>query len=285
MTISGGTRVAGVMGWPIDHSLSPQLHGYWLKSYRIDGAYVPLAVPPERLEQALRALPALGFAGVNLTAPHKEAAMAIVDHCDDAAQRIGAINTVIVRSDGTIEGRNTDAYGFIQSVHEGAPSWEAPSGPAVVIGAGGAARAICVALQVAGVPEIRIVNRTEKRADCLVKEFGPPLVSIPWEDRASVIGDASLLVNATTLGMQGQPSLDLELDWLPQSTVVTDIVYAPLQTPLLRNALSQNNCVVDGLGMLLHQARPGFAAWFDWEPEVTSALRTHVLTQIDMSPG
>jgi shikimate dehydrogenase len=268
------------MGWPVDHSLSPRLHGYWLDLYGIDGAYVPLAVRPERLEEALRALPALGFAGVNLTVPHKEAALKIVDICDDAATRIGAVNTVVIRSDGSMEGRNTDGHGFIQSVREGASQWQANDGPVALIGAGGAARAICVALQDAGAPEIRIVNRTAERAHGLAAEFGSPFNAVPWAERAEVLNDVSLLVNATTLGMRGQPPLDLDLELLPQSAVVADIVYVPPKTALLRDAEARNNRVVGGLGMLLHQACPGFAAWFGREPEVTPALRDYILNQI-----
>jgi len=279
MIVSGAARIAGVMGWPVDHSLSPQLHNYWLNLYGIDGAYVPMAVRPERLEDALRALPALGFAGVNLTVPHKEAALEIVDVSDDAAKRIGAVNTVVVRADGSIEGRNTDGYGFLQSVRDGAPQWRAGDRPVTLIGAGGAARAVCVALQDAGVPEIRVVNRTAKRADRLAEEFGSPMISVPWAQRTESLDGVSLLVNATVLGMGGHPSLDLDLDLLPQSAVVTDIVYAPLKTALLRDAETRNNRIVDRLGMLLHQARPAFAAWFGRDPDITPALRTHMLNQ------
>lgn len=285
MTISGAARIAGVMGWPVDHSLSPRLHGYWLDFYGVDGAYVPLAVRPERLEEALRALPALGFAGVNLTVPHKEAALDMVDVRDDAATRIGAVNTVVVRPDGTIEGRNTDGYGFVQSVREGAPRWRAGDGPAILIGAGGAARAICAALQEAGAPEIRIVNRTAERAQSLVRAFGSPTTAVSWAERVAALDGASLLVNATTLGMRGQPPLDLALDALPHTAVVADIVYVPLKTALLRDAGSRNNRTIDGLGMLLHQARPGFAAWYGREPAVTPALREHLLKKIDHPDG
>lgn len=285
MIVSGTARVAGVMGWPVDHSLSPQLHNYWLDLYGIDGAYVPMSVRPERLENALRALPDLGFAGANLTVPHKEAALKIVDISDDAAKRIGAVNTVVVRADGSIEGRNTDGYGFLQSVREGAPRWRARGGPVALIGAGGAARAVCVALQDAGVPEIRIINRTAKRADRLAEEFGSPIISIPWAHRTEALDGISLLVNATILGMGGQPPLDLDLDRLPQSSVVADIVYVPLKTALLRDAETRNNLIVDGLGMLLHQARPGFAAWFGRNPDITLALRTHVLREVENPYG
>jgi shikimate dehydrogenase len=282
MTVSGAARIAGVMGWPVEHSLSPRLHGYWLECYGIDGVYVPLAVRPERLEDALRVLPALGFSGVNLTVPHKEAAATIVDVCDETARRVGAVNTVVVRPDGKIEGRNTDGYGFLQSVREAAPLWKAADGPAVLVGAGGAARAICAALQAAGAPEIRIVNRTSARAVGLAEEFGPPLIAVSWEDKSAALKDASLLVNATTLGMDGQPRLDLALDFLPRAAIVADIVYAPLKTALLRDAEARTNRAVDGIGMLLHQARSGFAAWFGREPDVTPALRAHVLNHMEI---
>lgn len=277
MTVSGAARIAGVIGWPVDHSLSPRVHGYWLDYYGIDGAYVPLRVQPERLADALRALPALGFAGANLTVPHKEAAAEFVDTCDDMATRIGAINTVIVRPDGSLEGSNSDGLGFLQSVLEQAPQWHAADGPVALIGAGGAARAICAVLQKAGAPEIRIVNRTAHRANSFVQEFGPPVTSVVWAERAEALDGVSLLVNATVLGMRGQPPLDINLERLPSTAVVADIVYVPLETALLRNAKQRKNCIVDGLGMLLHQARPGFNAWFGRDPDVTPALRAHVL--------
>ena len=277
MTLTGKARLAGVMGWPVGHSLSPLLHGFWLDRYGIDGAYVPFAVSPDRLGTAIGALRALGLAGVNLTVPHKEAAMALVDSCDAAARRIGAINTVVVEAGGGLRGFNTDGFGFIESVRQGAPGWSAGAGPAVVIGAGGAARAVCVALQDAGVPEIRVANRTPERAIRLARDFGAPLRAISWENRAAALDGAALLVNATTLGMTGQPPLDLSLDALPRQAAVTDIVYAPLATGLLRAAADRGNPVVDGLGMLLHQGRPGFAAWFGRDPEVTPELRAHVL--------
>ena len=277
MTVTGKARVAGVMGWPVGHSLSPRLHGYWLSAFGIDGAYVPFAVPPHCLAEAIRALPALGLAGVNLTVPHKEAAVVLVDSCEESARRIGAVNTIVVSADGTLEGSNTDGFGFLESLREVAPRWNAAAGPAAVIGAGGAARGICVALQQAGAPEIRVVNRTADRAERLVEEFGAPLCAVPWQDRADALEGAALLVNATTLGMAGQPALELSLGALPAAALVTDIVYVPLETPLLLAARAHGNTVVDGLGMLLHQARPGFAAWYGREPEVTPALRAHLL--------
>jgi shikimate dehydrogenase len=261
-------KLAGVMGWPIAHSRSPALHGWWLRRYGIDGAYVPLAVHPDRLEQAIRALPALGFAGCNVTIPHKEAALRIVGRVDATARRIGAVNTIVVGEDGSLSGSNTDAFGFVASL---GPDWRADAGPAVVLGSGGAARAIVVALADRGAPEIRIVNRTAARAEALARELGGR--AIPWDHRAAALGDAALLVNTTSQGMRGEPPLDLPLARLPISATVFDIVYVPLETPLLAVARARGNRTVDGLGMLLHQARPGFEAWFGVAPDVTPGLR------------
>jgi shikimate dehydrogenase len=261
-------KLAGVMGWPVSHSRSPVLHGWWLRRYGIAGAYLPLAVRPERLEQAIRALPALGFAGCNVTIPHKEAALRLVDRVDATARRIGAVNTIVVGADGTLSGSNTDAFGFVESLGAG---WRAATGPAVVIGAGGAARAIVVALAERGAPEIRIVNRTMARAETLAGELGGTAVA--WERRARALEDAALVVNTTNQGMAGEASLDLPLAHLPPAATVADIVYVPLETPLLAAARARGNRTVDGLGMLLHQARPGFEAWFGVAPQVTRELR------------
>ncbi len=265
------------MGWPVGHSLSPRLHGYWLKKYGINGTYQALAVRPEDLNAALKSLAGDGFAGVNLTVPHKQAALAGMDEVTAAARRIGAINTVEVTPGGGLKGSNTDGYGFMENLKAAQPSWRADAGPAVVIGAGGAARAIACALVDAGVPELRLVNRTESRARDLAADIGGPFNIIPWPERRGALGGAVLLVNATTLGMAGQPPLDLALDALPPAALVNDIVYAPLQTPLLAAAHARGNVAIDGLGMLLHQARPGFAAWFGRQPEVSEDLRTWVL--------
>jgi len=276
-TLSGRSRIAGVMGWPVAHSRSPRLHGYWLRAYGIDGAYVPLPVRPEQFATALRALPMLGFAGVNVTVPHKEAALAAVDRSDSTARRIGAVNMVVITSDGTLDGRNSDGFGFRENLRATAPEWSPKAGPAVILGAGGAARAIAVALLEAGAPEIRVVNRTVERAERLSREIGGPFRIYGWGDRTSALIDAALLVNTTTLGMSGQPVLELGLDRLPTTAVVNDIVYSPLETVLLAAAKARGNPVVDGLGMLLHQARPAFAAWFGVEPAVTPELRRFVL--------
>ena len=274
--LSGRTRLAGIMGWPVAHSLSPRLHGHWLLRYGIDGAYVPLPVPPERLEQALSALPALGFAGVNLTIPHKEAAVSLVDRLSPRAKRIGAINTVVVEADGMLSGDNTDGFGFIATLSESQAGWGAEAGPAVVLGAGGAARAVAVALLDAGVPEVRLLNRTPERARALADDLGGAVHTVNWTVRAAALDGAALLVNTTSLGMHGQPPLDLALDALPPRALVTDVVYTPLITPLLALAQARGNPVVDGLGMLLHQARPGFRAWFGVDPEVDDDLRAVV---------
>jgi len=277
MIISGKARLAGVMGWPVGHSRSPRLHGFWLERYGIDGAYVPLAVPPERAAEAIRALPALGFRGCNVTVPHKEIAAATVDHLDESARRAGAVNTIVVRDDGSLEGRNTDGFGFLENLKAGAPGWTAGDGPAVVLGAGGAARAVVAALIDDGAPEVRLLNRTRARAEALAADIGEGVRVFDWVSRETLLTDAALVVNTTTQGMHGQPPLDLSLEALAPAAVVTDIVYTPLLTPLLAAAQARGNRVVDGLGMLLHQARPGFAAWFGTEPEVTEELRRFVL--------
>ncbi|HWG79016.1 MAG TPA: shikimate dehydrogenase [Stellaceae bacterium] len=268
------------MGWPVAHSRSPLLHGFWLKQHGIAGAYELLPVPPEDLETALRGLAAQGFAGCNLTVPHKQAALAIVDHVDGTAARIGAVNTIIVRRDGALEGRNTDAFGFRENLRAAQPAWRASAGPAAVLGAGGAARAVVAALLDDGAPEIRLVNRSRDHAAALAAALGGPITVIDWSRRAAVLGDTALLVNTTSLGMAGRPPLDLALDALPKTAVVNDIVYAPLETPLLEAARRRGNPVVDGLGMLLHQARPAFAAWFGVTPDVTLALRQAVAASL-----
>jgi shikimate dehydrogenase len=275
--LSGRASLAGVMGWPVGHSLAPRLHGHWLRRHGVDGAYVPLAVPPDGLAQALRALPALGFRGCNLTTPHKEAALALVDRATPLATRIGAVNTVVVEPDGTLSGDNTDGFGFLASLAAGAPGWRADAGPAVLLGAGGAARAVAVALLEAGTPEVRLLNRTPDRAGRLAGALEGPVVAVAWAERAAALTGATLLVNTTTLGMAGQPPLVLVLDALPRTALVTDVVYTPLITPLLAVARARGNPVVDGLGMLLHQARPGFRAWFGPDPAVDDELRAVVL--------
>mgnify|MGYP002632624868 CR=1 FL=1 len=268
---------AGVMGWPVAHSRSPSVHGFWLKTYGINGSYERLPVKPEDLAGALRALPEQGYAGVNLTVPHKEAAMTIVDEISLEGRRIGAVNTVFVTDGGRLTATNTDGYGFLASLKNAAPELDLKSGRVIVLGAGGAARAICVALQDAGAPEICIINRTNARAETLVHDLGGTSNVAPWAERAGYLKGANLLVNTTILGMKGQATLDLDIRSLPPEATVADIVYVPLDTPLLAAARARGNTVVNGLGMLLFQAQPGFEGWFGKRPEVNAALRAHVL--------
>jgi shikimate dehydrogenase len=272
MTLSGEAKIAGVMGWPISHSRSPLLHNYWLKEYEIDGAYLPFPVAPKDIEIALRALPKLGISGTNLTVPFKEAALAVCDRVDEVARRIGAVNTVVVENDGTLSGSNTDGFGFLENL-KSESDWKPKDGAAVILGAGGAARAVVAALLDDGVQEIQIVNRTFEKATNIALEFAGGCTAVVWDRVNDVLKDAALLVNTTTLGMAGQPDLEISLKALPTWATVNDIVYVPLQTTLLQNAAKRGNSTVNGLGMLLHQARPGFAAWFGKQPLVTAGLR------------
>lgn len=268
--------LAGVIGCPVSHSRSPRLHGTWLRQYGIAGHYVPLHVEAPDLENVLRMMPRMGFVGANVTIPHKEAVLALADSVSDAAARIGAANTLTF-VDGEIHADNTDGYGFIANLQHSAPEWDATSGAALVLGAGGAARAVIDALLTAGVLRLYLTNRTRERSDVLAQLFGPRVQAIDWAARASVLGDLGVLVNTTSLGMAGQGALDMSLRGLPRDTLVTDIVYTPLMTDLLVRAAAQGNPVVDGLGMLLHQAVPGFEQWFGVRPQVTDALRAAVL--------
>ena len=265
-------RLAGVMGWPVGHSRSPVIHNHWIAQLGLRGAYVLLPVQPEKLDDALRSLPVLGFAGCNLTIPHKVAALEIVDRVDLLAQRIGAVNTVVVEADGTLTGLNTDGFGYIQSLLDVQPDWQADAGPVVVVGAGGAARAIIVASVEPGAKEIRLTNRSVDKAKDMAAEFGRQVNAVPWEDRHEALSGAALLVNTTNQGMHGEPALDLNLRQLPSTALVSDIIYIPMETPLLAAARARGNATVNGLGMLLHQARPAFAAWFGVLPEVSPAL-------------
>ena len=276
---SAGTkeyRLAGVMGWPVAHSRSPLLHGYWIDRYRLSGAYVLLPVAPEGLGNALRGLAALGFAGCNLTIPHKVTAMQLVDRVDPLARRIGAINTIVVEADGTLSGYNNDSFGFLQSLRDAKPGWRADAGPVVVLGAGGAARAVVASLAEEGAREIRLINRTHRRALDIAHAVGAVVRTLPWARRHDALADAALLVNTTSQGMAGEPPLDLSLAALPKHALVTDLVYVPLETPLLAAARAHGNATVDGLGMLLNQARPAFRAWFGVMPEITPELRRAV---------
>lgn len=277
MIPSGQARLAGVMGWPVAHTCSPRLFGYWLDKYGIDGAYVPLAVEPGNFSQALHAAAAMGFRGINITVPHKTTALEVVDDADDAARRIGAVNAVTVQDDGSLWGANTDGLGFMAHLRASAPGWRADGGPVVVIGAGGASRAICAALCDGGVPELRLVNRTLTRAEAVAQALGDPVKVMPWAARTSALADATLVVNATTQGMGKEAALDLDIGGLGPDAVVYDIVYAPLETPLLKAARAAGNVAVDGLGMLIHQACPSFKAWFGVEPEVDDDLRAYIV--------
>jgi shikimate dehydrogenase len=287
-TLTGHSKLAGVFGWPVSHSRSPRLHGFWLAQYRIDGAYMPFATHPRDLPRAIRALPSLGFRGGNVTLPHKEQALGLVDEVSRQAQRIGAVNTLLVREDGSIFGDNTDGFGFLAHLQASRPDWRPDAGHALVLGAGGAARAIVVALLEAGVPKILLTNRTQRRAeelaetlaDAVGEEVSGRLEIAVWHKRDAALEGAGLLVNSTQLGQTGQPPLELDLAALPASAVVYDIVYVPIETPLLTAARARGNATVDGLGMLLHQARPGFFAWFGVEPQVTPELRDFVLKDI-----
>jgi shikimate dehydrogenase len=272
--MSEATKFAGILGWPVQQSLSPVLHGFWLKEHGLHGAYVPLPVRPEDFAEVVAALPRMGFAGVNVTIPHKEAAFALAAELDDDARDTGAAN-VLVFEGGRVRGMNTDAHGFQANIEEAQGGSAAGRGPALVLGAGGAARAVLLALARAGAPEIRLVNRTRARADALAAEFRgkAPVTVMEWGDWRRGLAGAALLVNTTSLGMTGKPALDLPLDGLPPAAVVVDIVYNPLDTDLLRRARAAGHPTVDGLGMLMHQAVPAFAAWFGVTPRVTPALR------------
>lgn len=269
--------MAGVIGWPVAHSRSPIIHNYWIRHYKLNGAYGLFPVAPENLEVAIRGLKALGIAGCNVTIPHKVAAMRYVDWIDPQAKRIGAINTIVVGEDGLLRGYNNDGFGYLESLHEVQLNWNAAAGPITVLGAGGAARAIVVALLDAGAKEIRLLNRTKDKADELAQEFAPVVSSYPWEARNESLEGAAMLVNTTSLGMHGQAPLEIDLHKLPKTALVSDVIYAPLETPLLAQARARGNLTVNGLGMLLHQARPAFHAWFDLMPDVTPNLRNTII--------
>jgi shikimate dehydrogenase len=269
--------IAGVIGNPIAHSRSPHLHGHWLRVYGIEGYYVPLHVQGQDLAEVFRSLPKIGFKGVNVTLPYKERALELADRVSDRAALIGAANTITFQPDGAIHADNTDGYGFIENLKAGAAGWSPRTGPTVVLGAGGAARAVLSALLEAGAPEIRLANRTRVKAETLRNDFGPRVSVIDWHRVAEELEDVDTLVNTTSLGMTGQAELSLSLDKLPKSAVVNDIVYRPLITPLLGAAMARGNTIVDGLGMLLHQAAPGFERWFGQRPEITPELRAAAL--------
>jgi shikimate dehydrogenase len=275
--MSAQIPLAGVIGDPIGHSKSPRLHGHWLSDYGLAGHYIPMQISAGDLPEALQTLPKLGFKGINVTIPHKETALSLANEVTDAAARIGAANTLTFREDGTFQADNTDGYGFIQNLISTAPSWQADTGPAAVLGAGGACRAIIVALLDAGCPEIRLSNRTKDRAEGLARQFGPKIKVVDWGQEAALFYEVALAVNTTSLGMEGQPPFEFALDGLPNAALATDLIYTPLNTPFLQAASEKGCATVDGLGMLLHQAVPGFDRWFGKRPEVTDALRDIVL--------
>lgn len=269
--------LAGVIGSPIGHSRSPALHGYWLRRYGIAGHYIPMQVSREDLPKVINMLPKMGFVGINVTIPHKEAVLGLADLVTDRAALIGAANTLIFRKDGKIHADNTDGYGFIENLRQKAPGWVPSSGPAAVLGAGGAARAIVASLIDVGVPEILISNRTRARAEALKSDFGAKLTVVEWVQAGNMLEEAATVVNTTSLGMVGKPEFRTPLDGLQKNAVVTDLVYAPLKTKFLATAEEMGCRTVDGLGMLLHQAAPAFERWFGTRPDVDDALRAAVL--------
>lgn len=277
MTDLARIPLAGVIGHPIAHSKSPQLHGYWLRRYGIKGHYIPMDIGHVDLKDALATLPKFGFVGLNVTIPHKETVLQLADIVTDRAALIGAANTLIFRKDGRIHADNTDGSGFMANLRQNAPHWVPANGPAVVFGAGGAARAVIAALIEVGVPEIRLANRTRPRAEAIRADFGAKLAVIDWVQAANMLEGAVTVINTTSLGMVGKPDFRVPLDALDKSALVSDLVYNPLQTQLLRDAKSRGCTTVDGLGMLLHQAAPGFERWFGQRPDVDDATRNAVL--------
>lgn len=269
--------LAGVIGSPVAHSKSPVLHGHWLKRYGIRGHYIPMDISASDLEDAIATLPKLGFVGVNVTIPHKEHVLSLADIITDRAALMGAANTLIFRADGKVHADNTDGYGFIENLRQSVPGWDPTAGPAAIIGAGGASRAVISTLLDAGTPEIRLTNRTKTRSEGLRHEFGTKVHVYDWVQAGNMLEGVSTVVNASSLGMQGKPEMRIPLDALSPNAVVTDLVYAPLETKLLAHARSIGCRTVDGLGMLLHQAAPGFERWFGLRPEVDDELRRAVL--------
>jgi shikimate dehydrogenase len=284
---ANGRPFAAIVGWPVEHSRSPALHGFWLKQHGIDGHYGRLPVEPKRaaLEELLAFLKRTPNArGCNLTLPHKIDIMPLLDRIDPLAKHIGAVNTVIKQADGTLEGRNSDGFGFLEALKQGAPGWHAAAGPAVVLGAGGAARAVVATLVAAGVPELRLINRTQSSAIDLGVAFTPNdgrrIAIERWDERDDSLDGATLLVNTTSLGMKGQPPLEIDVERLPANAVVDDIVYVPLETPLLAAARARGQRCIDGLDMLLHQGRLGFEAWFGQKVAVSPEQRRAVAADL-----
>ena len=270
-------HMVAVMGWPVMHSLSPLMHNTWMEQEGLKGTYVPLAIEPGTLEPALRALHPLGFAGCNLTIPHKLDAMTIVDEVDEVARKIGAMSCVVVRENGTLFGTNNDWLGFVGNLKQFFPDFRADTGPVTVIGAGGGGRAVCYAMLDQGAREIRLVNRTPEEPALIAAEFGGPITPVAWTERHAALDGAVMVINATSQGMKGEPALDIQLDTLPVSALAVDIIYTPPETPFLAAARMRGNPTLNGLGMLLHQARAGFHAWFGVDPAVDEDLRAAVL--------
>jgi shikimate dehydrogenase len=276
------TRAACVIGWPIEHSRSPMIHGYWLQQYGIDGRYERRGVPPGQLAAFIAGLQEEGLAGCNVTVPHKEAVLDWVDDVHGPARSVGAANTLWIDG-GRVQATNTDIDGFMRHLAVSVPDWHAAGGPALVLGAGGAARAVAFGLLQAGVDRVVVANRTVERAEIMARDFGPKVRSVDWSGMPLVARDATVVVNTTALGMQGEAPLDFDVAPLPPQCVVADVVYAPLVTPLLDAAARRGLRTVDGLGMLLHQAVPGFEKWFGVRPEVTTALRDLVVADLKRS--
>ena len=274
-------HMAAVMGWPIMHSLSPLMHNTWMEQEGLSGTYVPLAIEPGTLEPALRGLHPLGFAGCNLTIPHKLDAITIVDELDDVAKKIGAISCVVVREDGTLFGTNNDWLGFVGNLKQFFPKFHANTGPVTVIGAGGGGRAVCYAMLDQGAPEIQLVNRTPEEPAMIAAEFGGPITPVSWAERHDALENSVMVVNATSQGMRGEPALDISLDALPVSALAVDIIYTPLETPFLAAARIRGNSTLNGLGMLLHQGPPAWKRWFGVEPEVTDEVRQRMERALD----
>jgi shikimate dehydrogenase len=272
MSSANGFGLAGIIGMPVAHSRSPTIHNFWLNAYGIRGAYVPLAVKPERLKEALPGLVALGFRGCNVTMPHKQTAMQLLDRVNDTARRIGAVNTIVVEENGTLSGFNNDGNGFVQSLKDAKSDWRADAGPILLLGAGGASRAVVVALLENGARQIRITNRTAEKAQAIADEFGAAVTTVPWADRAAALADVALLVNCTDRGMIGKDALEIDLSRLDPATLAADLIYTPLETPFLAEARVRGCLTVNGLGLLLNQARLAFKAWFGVMPDVTPEL-------------
>ena len=272
MAHSNDFGIAGLLGWPVAHSRSPVIHNHWLARYGIPGRYVLFPVPPEKLEAAVRGIASLGLRGCNVTTPHKQAIFPLLDRVDDLARRIGAVNTVVVDQDGALSGFNNDGNGFIQSLRDADARWRPDSGPILVLGAGGAARAVVASLAAQGAKQIRVANRTRDKAQDIADAVGSVVEVVAWDERQDALDGVALLANATSLGSAGKPPLEIALDRLPRHALVGDLIYVPRETPLLAAARQRGNITVNGLGLLLNQARPAFNAWFGVMPEITPEL-------------